>query len=357
MSVEDKSLTDYAAESKKRADAERTRKEFYQPPADGREAHIRILPWPGHKPCWVEFYVHYLDTPEGKRMLACGEEQCYTCQKLADLTHSQDKDDLNFVRQSARKLKVYMYVLDWDNISAGPQLWEPKNTQNCGTWPTIINLIHNPEYGERLFSFREGLLLNLTLHKETRKLRSGNVEMYIQKSCFPGRDPKSIEHAKDVHGVSWIRVQLPSGNKAVFKLPDLGDMIIGYDEEYHIKCWGDEEEVEQSVFESAPEDSSPDSSFSGGSGGGPGFEQTPESGEVTFDDGESGSLFSNQKGESESPVEADVSSLFTSREAREGKQQPPQGKPKSQSPKTATRTAPRRPTANKKSPTRPKRPR
>jgi hypothetical protein len=256
-----KSLADYASEARRRADAERGKRDYFQPP-DGREAHIRILEWPGHKPCWVEYYVHYLETQEGKRVLTCGESNCYTCQRLAELAHSQDKDDLEFVKQSGRKLKIFMYVLDWDNISAGPQLWEPKNTQSCGTWSTLINLFTAPDYGEKVYEFNQGLLINLQVVKETRKLRSGSIEMAIQKSCYPGTSLKPIRFAADAGGNMWIQIALQNGEKKRFQLPDLNEIVGKYDEDYHRRCWGDEAQVPESA---APEILAGDDDIFGGS--------------------------------------------------------------------------------------------
>jgi len=235
----EKSLQDFANEAKRTADAERGRKEFYTPPA-GRQANLRILEWPGHVPCWIQSYVHYLETSEGKRVLTCGDENCYTCSRLHEMTSSQNKADMEFVRQSSRKMKVIMYVLDWDNLSAGPQLWEPKNTQNCNTWATLLSLFLSEEWGDRVYKFNQGVLIALNIVKEMRKMRSGQMEMSIQKSLVPMPTQRPLPYKRDAQGNHLIQVSLPNGNKQIFKLPELSEAITVYDEDYHRQCWGDE---------------------------------------------------------------------------------------------------------------------
>ncbi len=243
-----KTLADYANESRQAADQERGKKDFFQP-TSGKEAHIRILEWFGHVPCWVEGHVHYLPTGDGVKVLTCGDENCYTCGRLSEIAVSKAPNDVKFVNDAVRKMKIMLYMIDWDNRSKGPQLWEPKNTQNCATWTSLLALFTNmDEYGEKVYRMDMGLMINLMIVKEMRKMRNGQQEMAIQKSFFPGQKMIPIQYRKDGAGQPFvdadgsfsIRYLLPDGKPMTFKLPDLGNAMPEYDEEYHRQCWGDE---------------------------------------------------------------------------------------------------------------------
>jgi len=244
-----KTLQDYAEESKRAGEQERGKKDFYQPP-NGQEARLRILEWPGSIPCWVEGHVHYVPAGDSTKVLVCGEDDCYTCQRLGELAHSEDKSDIQFVRDASRKRKVYMYIIDWDDRAKGPQLFEPKDTQNCGTWSALINLFSKPdEYGASVFQFEHGLLINLLIIKEPRSIRGGVQDVNIQKGFSTSRNEFPIKIKKNPDGSYYqdpegnfvIGVPMPDKRIQTFKLPDLGKALGNYDEAYHMEVWGDTE--------------------------------------------------------------------------------------------------------------------
>lgn len=245
--MSEKSLADYANEAKRQADEERGKKDFYQTP-NNIEAHLRLLEWLGHVPCWIIGHVHFLKLADGTKVLTCGQEDCYTCGRITDLMHSTNKADIAYARDSGRRLKINMYIIDMDNRAKGPQLWEPKNTQNCSTWTSLLSLFTNQdEWGARIYKMNEGRIISLTVAKEMRKMKSGMQEIAIQKSLTPGTRPFPIQFRQnpdgtpyqDSEGNFYIRYPLPNNQIVSFKLPDLGLQMPAYDENYHRECWGD----------------------------------------------------------------------------------------------------------------------
>jgi hypothetical protein len=244
----DKSLSDYANDARRQADEERGKKDFFQTP-NNIEAHIRLLEWPGHVPCWIMGHVHFLKTAEGTKVMTCGDENCYSCGRLSEYSHSQNKQDLIFAKDTSRRLRINMFLIDMDNRSKGPQLWEPKNTQNCSTWTSLLALFTNQDdYGAKVYKFNEGRVISLTVAKEMRKMKTGQQEINIQKSLIPGARPFPIQirpsadghgYYQDPEGNYQIKYPMPDGRMVAFKLPDLGAQIPIYDENFHRECWGD----------------------------------------------------------------------------------------------------------------------
>lgn len=232
-------------DSRRRAEEEKGERKFWQPEAD-RENHFRILEWPDHEECWIEGYVHFVETSEGIRMLACGGEDCFTCQKIVSL--ASDGTDMEAAKRARRVNKVNLYIIDWDDRIAGPQVFSPKNTQNCATWNAILSVIANPDYSVDTYKFKTGRLITFSISKEKRKFGGAVRDVIVQKSLLPGTRPVPIAYKKNSEGKSLIQVPLADGGKRVFSLPDLSETMPSYVEKDHRAAWG------ESVEEEAGED-------------------------------------------------------------------------------------------------------
>ena len=247
-----KSLKDEVREARQVSQEATGKQKYFQPPTD-KDVNIRILEWHGHTRFWTQNYVHYIQGPEGKRMLTCGNENCYTCLRLSELAQSNSREDRELVRQSSRKLKVLMYILDWDNRSQGPQLWEPKNTQNCATWYGILAYLEKDEYGENIYRFNAGRIITMRFAKERRKSSYGSFDMTIQRSLICGIKNAPLPFKLSTTGEILIQVPLADGTKRIFKIPDLGEVIAHYDEDYHREVWGDSPATTETTSEIQPE--------------------------------------------------------------------------------------------------------
>jgi hypothetical protein len=239
------SLQDKIKAAKERAMAQQkskgggNRDSFWKPEANV-EHHFRIIEWYGHDECWIEFPAHFIQGVGGKVVLvACGDDDCYSCGKLQDLTEQGTKEAAEIVRQTKRHDKVIMQMVDWDHRDRGPLLWEPKNTSSCGQWTAFLGIISNPDYMRKVYTFKEGRMLTMLMGQEAKKIGQKQVNMLTLKSLIPGAQNFPLVVGKTKEGMA---IQLPQkdGSTKIFKLFDLEEFRLKYDENEHREAWGDE---------------------------------------------------------------------------------------------------------------------
>jgi hypothetical protein len=207
-------------------------------PEANKELHFRILEWPGHDECWIEYTVHYVDSPKGVKVLPCCGDGCYSCMKIADLASAGDKESMEIARRSKRVDKVVMQLVDWDRRERGPLMWEPKYTQSCNQWMQILSILSNPDYRRKVYAFKEGRLLTMLLGSEKRKIRGRDITMFTLKSLIPGTSPFPVLAGKTKDGYA-IELQMRDNTKKRFPLFDLNQFMSEYVESDHAEAWGE----------------------------------------------------------------------------------------------------------------------
>lgn len=248
------------AEQKSRGGGDRN----YWKPEPGKEIHFRILARPDAPEPWVMKEVHYIEGSDGTKMVGCsGDDECYTCQKLDEMSKSGSKEDKKRVHRSRRQSKIFLQVVDWDNRSKGPQLWEPKNTQSCSQWMNILGLIDNADFGPALYRFKEGRLITMSMTAQQKKIEGSLKQVLSLRSMQAGTKDLPVVVGKTKSGFAIVLV-LKDGSKKQFPMADMSELVPDYDETAHKQAWGEEvieEEVEDVVDEEETDSEASDEDF------------------------------------------------------------------------------------------------